>query len=460
MREAVQAEAEVIGMAAQALRRLGLLRFVVLEINSLGDGASRAAYVSALKTFLQTHENLLSEDSRARLQRGNVLRILDSKEEPDQALLRGLPLLGEDASSSSFVARPAAPVLGDYLTAESRSRFEALQESLRAAGVRFELNPFLVRGLDYYAHACFEFRMDLGAIQERLAQLPASQRGSVPAQATVLAGGRYDELFKTLGGPVVPAVGWAAGVDRLLLLSDLVQPEERHHVALPGPAPIGILLDSKGEIAVAAASPTSQAAPSSSSSSAASVGDATADMAQSVATSATAATTHSAVTLEQAHAALCNFVRDGCVLPSTDAAHGPLLGQCLHTPLYNVVQSFHPNVWKQLKAVTKSAADSAAAASGASSTSSSSSASSPGNRSMAAVLILGPAELAANTVQFRDQQTRAQSAVKLADLRARLQQAAGAATAATTQNLHATDASASAEPPLTFEQLVRAYSSF
>jgi histidyl-tRNA synthetase len=447
MREAVQAEAEVIGMAAQALRRLGLLRFVVLEINSLGDGASRAAYVSALKTFLQAHENLLSEDSRARLQRGNVLRILDSKEEQDQALLRGLPLPGEDASSPSFVARPPAPVLGDYLTAESRSRFEALQESLRASGVRFELNPFLVRGLDYYAHACFEFRMDLGAIQGRLAQLPASQRGSVPAQATVLAGGRYDELFKTLGGPVVPAVGWAAGVDRLLLLSDLVHPEERHQVALQGPAPIGILLDSKGEIASAAAA--SATAPSSSTASV----DGPATTAAQPAPSATAAATPSAGTLEQAHAALCNFVRDGCVLPSADAAYAPSLRQCLHTPLYSVVQSFHPNVWKQLKAVTKSAADSAAAAGAATSSASSSAGNS---RSMAAVLILGPVELAANAVQFRDQQTRAQSAVKLADLRAKLQQAAATASS---HNPHATDASASAEPPLTFEQLVRAYSS-
>lgn len=197
--DSVAADAEVIHLAAQSLRRMGLLQYVRLELNTLGDPESRAAYVAALTAFLQNHAAALSPDSQQRLARGSVLRILDSKEAQDQALLRG-----EGATAASG----PAPLLSQFLSPASAARFAELQQSLRDGGVAFTLNPFLVRGLDYYSHACFEFVLDLPKVQARVKALKKKgAAAAVPAQSTVLAGGRYDGLFPTLGGPNVPAIG-------------------------------------------------------------------------------------------------------------------------------------------------------------------------------------------------------------------------------------------------------------
>ena len=177
------ADAEVIALGAMMLDRLGVLASCQLHLNSLGDGESRAAYRSALVAFLSDVRSNLSEDSQRRLET-NPLRILDSKDEGDRALIAD------------------APKLGDYLNAMSSDHFSRVCEQLDAAGIAYIHDPKLVRGLDYYCHTAFEFiTNDLGA------------------QGTVLGGGRYDGLAETLGGPNVAGVGWAAGVERLALLS-------------------------------------------------------------------------------------------------------------------------------------------------------------------------------------------------------------------------------------------------
>ena len=177
------ADAEVIALGAMMLDRLGVLASCQLHLNSLGDGESRAAYRSALVAFLSDVRSNLSEDSQRRLET-NPLRILDSKDEGDRALIAD------------------APKLGDYLNAVSSDHFSRVCEQLDAAGIAYIHDPKLVRGLDYYCHTAFEFiTNDLGA------------------QGTVLGGGRYDGLAETLGGPNVAGVGWAAGVERLALLS-------------------------------------------------------------------------------------------------------------------------------------------------------------------------------------------------------------------------------------------------
>ena len=177
------ADAEVIALGAMMLDRLGVLRSCALHLNSLGDGESRMAYRTALVEFLSDVKTQLSEDSQRRLET-NPLRILDSKDETDRQLIAD------------------APRLGDYLNAASSDHFSRVTEQLEAAGIAYIHDPKLVRGLDYYCHTAFEFiTNDLGA------------------QGTVLGGGRYDGLAETLGGPNVAGVGWAAGVERLALLS-------------------------------------------------------------------------------------------------------------------------------------------------------------------------------------------------------------------------------------------------
>ena len=177
------ADAEVIALGAMMLDRLEVLASCQLHLNSLGDGESRAAYRSALVAFLSDVRSNLSEDSQRRLET-NPLRILDSKDEGDRALIAD------------------APKLGDYLNAVSSDHFSRVCEQLDAAGIAYIHDPKLVRGLDYYCHTAFEFiTNDLGA------------------QGTVLGGGRYDGLAETLGGPNVAGVGWAAGVERLALLA-------------------------------------------------------------------------------------------------------------------------------------------------------------------------------------------------------------------------------------------------
>jgi histidyl-tRNA synthetase len=176
------ADAEIIGCGAQILEELGVLDKCVLQLNSLGDTQSRQDFRDALITYFTRFSEDLSEDSRRRLET-NPLRILDSKDAGDRALL-------DDA-----------PRLPDYLSNEARRHFNGVTAALDAAQIGWTHAPFLVRGLDYYAHTAFEFVTD-----------------ALGAQGTVLGGGRYDGLSETLGGPALPAVGFAAGVERLALL--------------------------------------------------------------------------------------------------------------------------------------------------------------------------------------------------------------------------------------------------
>ena len=177
-----QADIEVLALGRRILDALGMGERTVLELNTLGDAESRAAYRQALVSYLSVRTSELSEDSRRRLKR-NPLRVLDSKEEPDQHVIRD------------------APVFADYQNAESRRFFDQVRTGLDRLGIAYRLNPRLVRGLDYYTHTAFEFvTTDLGT------------------QGTVMGGGRYDGLIEMMGGPAVPGVGWAAGVERLAML--------------------------------------------------------------------------------------------------------------------------------------------------------------------------------------------------------------------------------------------------
>jgi histidyl-tRNA synthetase len=189
-----QADIEVITCGRRILDALGI-EGVALELNTLGDAESRKAYREALVGFYQKRIDALSEDSRRRLER-NPLRILDSKDEGDKRI------------------NAEAPSNADYLTPAAREFFDQLRRGLDALGIGYQVNPRLVRGLDYYVHTTFEF------ITTKLG-----------AQGTVMGGGRYDGLIELLGGPAMPAVGWAAGIERLAMLID-EPPEERRPIAL------------------------------------------------------------------------------------------------------------------------------------------------------------------------------------------------------------------------------------
>ena len=175
-------DAELILLSARLWRQLGVADSVQLQLNTIGSPAARRDYRDALVAFLEHHQDELDDDSRRRLH-SNPLRILDSKNPATQALLDG------------------APALEDYLDEESARDFARLCDLLRSAGVSFEINPRLVRGLDYYNKTVFEW------VTERLG-----------AQGTVCAGGRYDGLVEQLGGKSTPAVGFAMGMERLVLL--------------------------------------------------------------------------------------------------------------------------------------------------------------------------------------------------------------------------------------------------
>ena len=179
--ESARSDVEVIALAWDLLARLGV-GGLELEINSLGSPEDRQAYRAALVAWLEQRSEALDSDSQARLST-NPLRILDSKNKDTQALLEH------------------APTLADALSPESRQRFEAVQQGLTALGIPFRLNPRLVRGLDYYGHTAFEITSD-----------------QLGAQATVCGGGRYDGLIAELGGTSTPAIGWALGMERLLLV--------------------------------------------------------------------------------------------------------------------------------------------------------------------------------------------------------------------------------------------------
>jgi histidyl-tRNA synthetase len=199
-----QADIEVIALGQRILKELGIIEHIMhelnpfgdpeeplirvavprvaLELNTLGDPASRAAYRDALVRYFSSRKSELSEDSCRRLG-VNPLRILDSKDPSDQHIIR------------------EAPDFADYLNKGSYTFFAQVREGLDRLGVQYRLNPRLVRGLDYYTHTVFEFvTTDLGA------------------QGAVMAGGRYDGLVELMGGPAMAGVGWAAGIERLAAL--------------------------------------------------------------------------------------------------------------------------------------------------------------------------------------------------------------------------------------------------
>jgi histidyl-tRNA synthetase len=200
------ADAEVIACGWQILSALGIAGSTVLEVNTLGDRASRDAYRAALIDYFTEHQDALSSESRDRLQR-NPLRILDSKDRADRALVAD------------------APTIVPYLTPDAARFYDTLLAHLQRFAVPFRENPRIVRGLDYYNHTAFEF------VTEALG-----------AQGTVMAGGRYDGLVEQMGGPPTPAVGWAAGIERLGML-----------LAEPAPPPCAIAVIPVGDAAEAAA---------------------------------------------------------------------------------------------------------------------------------------------------------------------------------------------------------------
>ena len=190
-----QADIEIIALGQRVLTDLGIADRVVLELNTLGDPESRAAYRSALVGYFSARQSELSDDSRRRLA-ANPLRILDSKDPGDLRI------------------NADAPRFEDFLNPQSRQFFAGVRGGLDRIGIGYRINQRLVRGLDYYTHTVFEFvTTDLGS------------------QGTVLAGGRYDGLVELMGGPAMPGVGWAAGIERLAMLID-EPPAPKRPVAL------------------------------------------------------------------------------------------------------------------------------------------------------------------------------------------------------------------------------------
>ncbi|NUT00025.1 MAG: histidine--tRNA ligase [Sphingomonas sp.] len=191
------ADVELLSLGDQLLKELGIHEGVTLQLNTLGDAETRDAWRSALVEHFEAHRGSLSDDSLARLER-NPLRILDTKDSKERPIA------------------DAAPSIDDYLTSEASDFFAQVTAGLDAAGVRWTRNSRLVRGLDYYRHTAFEF------VTNRLG-----------AQGTVIAGGRYDGLIESLGGPHTPAVGWAAGIERLGMMIDLPKSEAPEAVIIP-----------------------------------------------------------------------------------------------------------------------------------------------------------------------------------------------------------------------------------
>jgi histidyl-tRNA synthetase len=194
-------DVELIAMGAQLLAEIGISERVTLKLNTLGDPETRDSWRDALVDYFRRHTADLSTESRARLEK-NPLRILDSKEHQDWPIV------------------DAAPVVDDFLTPDAAAYFAKVTAGLDAAGIAWTRDPRLVRGLDYYRHTAFEFvTEDLGA------------------QSAVIAGGRYDGLIESMGGPFTPAVGWAAGIERLSMLIETPQPPRMDAALIPlGPA--------------------------------------------------------------------------------------------------------------------------------------------------------------------------------------------------------------------------------
>lgn len=195
--EVPQADVEVIAMAYEFLEKLGLQGQVTVELNSLGDAESRSAYREKLVDYLRGHYDELSEDSKTRLER-NPLRVLDSKEDCDKAVVEN------------------APLYADSLNENSRNFFAKVLAGLDRLGIKYRVNNRLVRGLDYYSHTVFELVTD-----------------KLGAQGTVLAGGRYDGLVEQMGGGAVAGIGWACGVERLAMLLEQADEQPRPVAVIP-----------------------------------------------------------------------------------------------------------------------------------------------------------------------------------------------------------------------------------
>ena len=181
-------DAEMIALFYAILKELGIEKSVTLKINSIGDGESRALYRSALQEFLRPHLSLLSETSQKRFE-SNPLRILDSKAPNDKDLVKD------------------APKIRECLNDASATHYAEVLKMLEAMDIPYVQDDLLVRGLDYYTHTIFEFTSN-----------------ALGAQDAICGGGRYNDLIKELGGQDVPAIGWASGIERLLLVVDELQP--------------------------------------------------------------------------------------------------------------------------------------------------------------------------------------------------------------------------------------------
>ncbi len=189
-----RSDAEVIALAWSLLKGLGL-KGIVLEINTLGSAEDRQKYRKKLVEWLSTHIDELDEDSQKKLQT-NPLRILDTKNKATKKLLN------------------EAPTIQSMLSQESELRFTEVQQLLKILEIPFEINHQLVRGLDYYGHTAFEITSD-----------------KLGAQATICGGGRYDGLIEQLGGPSTPAIGWAIGMERLMLVLEAIAIDEPNSAA-------------------------------------------------------------------------------------------------------------------------------------------------------------------------------------------------------------------------------------
>ena len=198
------ADAEMITAAATVIERLGL-KNIRLEINSIGCPTCRAEYHKALTEYFSQYKDELCDDCKGRLDR-NPMRLLDCKVPRDHEIAQG------------------APSVLEYLCDECREHFDSVKEHLDAAGIEYIVNPTIVRGLDYYTKTVFEFIS-----------------GDIGAQATICAGGRYDGLIEDLGGNPMPALGFAAGIERLLMTMDA------QGVEIPSPAPCDIYVASMGD---------------------------------------------------------------------------------------------------------------------------------------------------------------------------------------------------------------------
>ena len=181
-------DAEMIALFYAILRELGIENSVTLKINSVGDGESRAIYRDSLQAYLKPHLNELSETSQQRFET-NPLRILDSKAPNDKELVKN------------------APKIRECLNESSAAHYADVLKMLEAMDIPYIQDDLLVRGLDYYTHTIFEFTSD-----------------ALGAQDAICGGGRYNDLIKDLGGQDVPAIGWASGIERLLLVVDALQP--------------------------------------------------------------------------------------------------------------------------------------------------------------------------------------------------------------------------------------------